>query len=413
MPLSIAPHHEKPSLRPVEAVPLGSGRYAGRVGLRDRAGLAEGLVVVANAAIGVLCQFDGTRTLVELSAHTGVHIDALLEFVRRLDEAGLLEGPAAQARLTALRAGFDALDALPIRAAADFTPAEIDLTLQSARSSPRGQDVCALVDSSGPLAGIVVPHLDLERGRANYGLGWLAVEHAAARGQRWDRVIILGTNHFGSSTGVAMCPKAWNTTHGQVPLDAALAQAMTDRIGPTLTDGRLDHLREHSLELQMPFIMHLLGPVPVLGFMVHDPTVNAGASYDGRGVALDIFLAALGEALRCAGGSSLVVASADLAHVGTEFGDAEANTPASLASVDRHDRAHLAMLERGQIDAFVDSMSRLGNPTKWCTLGGMAALWKLPPDAHFHLLSYQQCGDESGSCCVTSAAMTCFDDHCG
>lgn len=404
----IAPHLEKPSLRPVEAVPLGSGRYAGRVGLRDRTSVAEGVVVVSAAALDLLARFDGTRTLIELSAHTGVPIDVLLEFVRRLDEAGLLEGPAALARLAEMRARFDALDALPIRAADDFTPAALQRVLNSARSSSRGQDVCALVDSSGPLSGIVVPHLDLERGQENYGLGWLAVERAAAVGQRWDRVIVLGTNHFGSSTGVAMCPKPWSTTHGQVPLDAALAQAMTDRIGPTLTEGRLDHLREHSLELQMPFIMHLLGPVPALGFLVHDPTVKAGASYDGRGVALDSFTAALNDALCSVGGTSLLIASADLSHVGTEFGDTESNTPESLAGVERHDRGHLAMLERNLIDPFLDSMTRLSNPTKWCTLGGMTAYWRRLPEATCKLLGYRQSKDELGSCCVTSAAMASF-----
>jgi len=244
-------------------------------------------------------------------------------------------------------------------------------------------------------------------------LSYAAVDYwlSDCNGKRPDRVIVFGTNHFGAGTGVVMADKDQQTTAGVVHSDHELAQVLCEALGERLTEARLDHLREHSVELQLPWIRRVIGEVPVLGFLVHDPSVILGASYDGRGVALDEFIEALRGGLGKLGGRTLFVASADLSHIGPEFGDTEINDSKRLEVVGKHDITHLGMLVSGEIDEFLGSMTQNHNATKWCTLGGLAALWQMVPElSEPRLLHYHQAVKHPGyedltRCCVTSASM--------
>ncbi|MFW5653432.1 MAG: hypothetical protein ACOC0P_05245, partial [Planctomycetota bacterium] len=57
---------------------------------------------------------------------------------------------------------------------------------------------------------------------------------------------------------------------------------------------------------------------------------------------------------------------------------------------------------------FLNSMVRCQNQTRWCTLGGMAAVCELLDGTRPRLLQYEQAIDspDMGACCVTSAAMS-------
>src|SRR5262249_15457738 len=178
----------------------------------------------------------------------------------------------------------------------------------------------------------VAPHIDYPRGWLNYAAVWGRLRVA----DRPDRVVILGTNHFGESTGVCGCDKGYESPLGVSEVDTQLLESLKNALGADnaakLLANRYDHEREHSVELQIPWIQHCLGAddsgafCRVLGVLVHDPTVNNGESYDGKGLALPVFIDALKNALALVGGRTLIVASADLSHVGPAFGD-----PQSLA----------------------------------------------------------------------------------
>ena len=69
--------------------------------------------------------------------------------------------------------------------------------------------------------------------------------------------VVLCPNHTGRGEAAALDPSdAWRTPLGDVPVDRALA----DRIESLAPSLRLDaeaHRREHSLEVQLPFLQHL------------------------------------------------------------------------------------------------------------------------------------------------------------
>ncbi|MFG0330568.1 MAG: AmmeMemoRadiSam system protein B [Phycisphaerales bacterium] len=383
-------HLEFPRLRPIEAIPMehdGQKLFA----LRDPSQRSEHMLAVSEAAMYVAQHFDGSNSISTLAGALRVSDETLRPLVEQLDAALFLHGPTFERFARDQRDAFDRLERLPVRAAEDFTADRIE----------RAFDAAPTPTLRGEVVGLVAPHLDFERGAANYAAAWRSVSHVP------DRVIVLGTNHFGGGDGVTMCRKGFDTPLGPLRCDDEFARRLLDRLGPALVEHEIDHAREHSVELQMPWIRRAIGEVPVLGFLVHDPTVNDGRSYTGSGVGLDDFVQAVRQETQGANDVTLFVASADLSHVGLQFGDSTPNSPERLAEVERHDRTHLDLLLGNKVDRFVDSMKESRNHTRWCTLGGMTALWKIIPDATAELVRYEQSIDEpeDGVCCVTSAAI--------
>jgi AmmeMemoRadiSam system protein B len=73
------------------------------------------------------------------------------------------------------------------------------------------------------------------------------------------RFIILCPNHTGAGHFAAInSAGAWRTPLGDVPVDAILAAELM-RHAPSLTEDWRAHAREHSLEVQLPFLQVLLG----------------------------------------------------------------------------------------------------------------------------------------------------------
>jgi AmmeMemoRadiSam system protein B len=72
------------------------------------------------------------------------------------------------------------------------------------------------------------------------------------------RFIILGPNHTGLGSEFSMMASgSWRTPLGPVRIDTGLARAL-ERHGLAEEDG-LAHAREHSIEVQLPFLQHRFG----------------------------------------------------------------------------------------------------------------------------------------------------------
>jgi len=72
-------------------------------------------------------------------------------------------------------------------------------------------------------------------------------------------LIILGPNHTGLGSPVAMMGEgAWETPLGVVEIDGELAQAIF-KASDIIDVDEIAHLREHSIEVQLPFLQYLYG----------------------------------------------------------------------------------------------------------------------------------------------------------
>jgi len=118
------------------------------------------------------------------------------------------------------------------------------------------------------------------------------------------RFIILCPNHTGRGEALAVMSEGeWLTPLGKAPLDSALAGTLK-RHYDLLREDSYAHLREHALEVQLPFLQNLL---PEFSFV---PIAVGTTRYE--------VLEGLGEtiaaAIQEAGEPVLVVASSDMNH---------------------------------------------------------------------------------------------------
>jgi MEMO1 family protein len=100
--------------------------------------------------------------------------------------------------------------------------------------------------------GAVVPHAGLM-----YSGHVAAAFYALAELPR--RLVILCPNHTGFGHPAAINREgSWRTPLGGAKIDTPLADALMSR-APILADDWRAHAREHSLEVQLPFLQQLLG----------------------------------------------------------------------------------------------------------------------------------------------------------
>jgi predicted class III extradiol MEMO1 family dioxygenase len=189
------------------------------------------------------------------------------------------------------------------------------------------------------------------------------------------------------------------------------------RLGDKVFANRYDHEHEHSIELQLPWIQHVFGPdekgefPKVFGALIHDPSVNSGESYDGKGISLQSFVDALREVIGELPGQTLIVSSADLSHAGPAFGDQQAlagEEPPAIegrTKVFKHDREMIELLVQNKPAELVAAMAWMQNPTRWCSIGNLVATMMVTKPSNVRLLNYSAAMDEAGTTMVSSASM--------
>ncbi len=118
------------------------------------------------------------------------------------------------------------------------------------------------------------------------------------------RVIVLGPNHTGRGVPLALHPVGeWRTPLGLVTIDAEMSRRLLEECTELREDTRA-HAREHSLEVQIPFLQ-ALAP----GFTFSAVCVGT-ADYS----ALESLGHAMARAAQSLAGPFLIVASSDMTH---------------------------------------------------------------------------------------------------
>ena len=173
--------------------------------------------------------------------------------------------------------------------------------VEAAFLHPQGPGALPRVDPHGPrrLAGLVVPHAGLAYSGPVAAHAYAAL---AADGQP-DTAVIIGPNHAGLGPAVAVSlAAAWRTPLGEVPVARDLAEALLAGLAAA-APSEVAHEREHSLEVQLPFLQYLYGAAVAVVPVVMSDQRPAVAQ-------------ALGEALAAAltGRNAVIIASTDLNH---------------------------------------------------------------------------------------------------
>jgi AmmeMemoRadiSam system protein B len=148
----------------------------------------------------------------------------------------------------------------------------------------------------GPIGAVIAPHAGM---LFSGGVGAHAYKAVAA--QSYDVAVLVGPSHFVGFEGVALFPEgAFATPLGEVRIDDRGARAIS--ASSTIRTLPHAHQREHSLEMQLPFLRRVLPDVPIVPLLIGHQTRET--------------IVALGDALARAfeGRRALLVASTDLSH---------------------------------------------------------------------------------------------------
>jgi len=168
----------------------------------------------------------------------------------------------------------------------------------------------AATDVEGDLTAIIAPHAGLI-----YSGPVAAHAYRLLRNRTFDVAVLVGPSHFVGFEGVSIYPSGgFETPFGVVPIDAGCAAAIAAATA-VVVDRPAAHAREHSLEMQLPFVAHLAPGLPIVPLVMGHQTREVAFALGG----------ALAAALR--GRKALLVASTDLSH----YHDAE--TAAALDAV--------------------------------------------------------------------------------
>src|SRR5689334_2501375 len=292
--------------------------------IRDPFRFSDAMLIIPPLLVECLHCFDGKQTALDLRAAL-VRVSGNLQvgeleqhLIDTLSSAGFLEDQQF-ARMEQERRNlfFEQAVRLPAHAGSAY-PAEPDPLRETMQRYLAGAPEFA--ETNGDLFAIAAPHVSPEGGwqsyRAAYSL--LKPEH------RERTFVILATSHYGTPERFGLTRKNFETPLGTAITDTRLVDWLAERGGSSVEMEDFCFSFEHTVEFQVVFLQHVLGPdvriLPILCGPFAKSLYQGGNPEDDDGVKR--FLDALGELRDLHGDRLFWVLGVDMAHMGSRYGDA-------------------------------------------------------------------------------------------
>lgn len=410
----------KPAMRPLDIRPLTQDGEAFLM-LIDNDGFA------ANAAVpqllaNLLALFDGTRDIGQIIADyqklggEELPISFLEKTIADLDENFMLDSPRFRAKLEDRRIEYSNSSARVAAFAGRAYPEdESELRPLLDGYAAQSNTLNAPQKPRGEIKGCVVPHIDFARGGVVEALAYRDLKN-----EDFDVLVVLGIAHSGVRYPFCTTTKSYDTPLGVCKTDIEFVHALQNRVGTKLTDEEIAHQNEHSIEFVAVWLQHIFGTsstrsapriVPILCGGFHRETRTKTSPMQNSEVLQ--FITALRETVgewESKGSKVGMVASVDLSHVGSRFGDERRLSYERLLEIETEDRAFLACAEIGNADAIHQSMAKDNNARNVDAHPALYTLFAAFPAWRAQLLAYDQAFDEAANSVVSFAAMTIYED---
>jgi AmmeMemoRadiSam system protein B len=367
--------------------------------------LFEHQVVLPPLAFVVASFLDGRREAADVRAQIKEHLkvdvttDEIETVVRDLEHHLLLESARTRERRQQIGEEFSKL---PSRAAqfVEGTAEEVTGRLEGYFSGEAGSGkIGARRDE--PLAGILAPHIDFNRGGLCYSF---AYRELAERSDA-ELYVILGVAHLSPPNPFVVTSKDYETPLGTLTTDRDAVAALEKRLGKRIYDYEPVHRSEHSVEFQAVFLKHAR---PQAKFTVVPILCSAfeqwcGGSSPSTAAEIEDVLAALRESV--SGRRVCYVAGVDFAHVGPVFGDEVEVNQELIQWMMAGDTRGLQTIAEGNAEAFWNSVVSDGNKRHVCGLSATYATLRLLDDAEGKVHKYGFAPDPGGGM-VSFASMS-------
>lgn len=166
----------------------------------------------------------------------------------------------------------------------------------------------------------------------------------------FDRVLLIGPSHRAHVEGIALSSAAaFATPFGRVPVDQAATDALI-AADPLFHIDDSGHAQEHGLEVELPFLHHLVPDFRIVPMVVLNRHLDRAAVQRAARVLADTVL----------DDHTVLVVSSDFTHYGERFG----YTPFPVAEAPRRlpelDGGAMAAITAGDPAAFQDYVAATG-----------------------------------------------------
>ncbi|MBI2876856.1 MAG: AmmeMemoRadiSam system protein B [Candidatus Tectomicrobia bacterium] len=242
---------------------------------------------------------------------------------------------------------------------------QVDTLLQAAPS----------VQLPGSLRALIVPH-------AGYAYSGRCAAHAyrALADRQYRRVIVLAPSHYGGFRGGSILPVSYyETPLGLVEVDQEAVRSL--RAHPLIGVQVEAELREHSLEIQLPFLQRSLSGFKLVPLLIGQ-------------LAREEYPVLAGEIQRQVDDHTLLIASSDFTHYGPRFGylPFDREIPYRIWMLDSH---ALARIQERDVEGFLHYVADTGATI--CGFRPIALLLQsLPEDVRGQVLDYYSSGEMTG-----------------
>jgi len=386
---------ENPKIRWLDAQPVETeGREM--ILLNDAEGVIESALAVSKDVLFLLSLMDGTRSLRDIQVQYMrtygqlIYLERLEEIVTAMDQNFLLFNERYRSHLAQLKSEYENN---PVRKPAC-----------AGRSYPENRmELLTLLDEmfrnatrlpcTGDIGAILAPHMDYARGVDVY-----KETYCNLRGSEAPLFVILGTCHRPMEKLWSISLKDFSTPLDIIPISKNLQRLIRQNSVLKEYVDEWPHKNEHSIELQLPLIQfNMPGDfeiLPILTGSMHEYITGEKNINDGL---LAELVTNLRKVLKHYGKPYIIVAGADLAHIGTQFGDSFPLDAVALAGSRAADEKILSCIREANAQAFFETIRAERDSRRICGLTPIFFMLRLIETARVEIVGYKQWTDGQSS----------------
>jgi len=365
--------------------------------LKDAEGIMENHLVVSKDLVFFLSLMDGTRSLRDIQAEymkaSGelLYIEHIRQLVEDMDKNLLLFSEHFKQHLAGLRETYENDPVRKPYLAGKSYPANrmellvfLDEMFRTARNETQ----------KARITGMLAPHIDYERGTEVY-----RDTYSSLKGQEKSLLIIFGTSHYPTDKIWSISSKSFSTPLDIMPNSEEFCRLIKNNDVLKNYIDEWPHRNEHSIELQLPLIQFMIQNdfeiFPVLTGSFHEyinGNKNIETDFELKHI-IDNFKSVLAEY----GKPYVIISGADLAHIGTQFGDKYGLDAIALGQSKAKDDEILRCISNVDADSFFKTIQNEGDRRRICGLTPIYFQLKLLEGSTGRIVSYKQWTDGQSS----------------
>ena len=405
-----------PKLRNINIFPVqNSGQTL--LCLQDPQNISEKALFLSPPLYLIVSLFDGQHSILDIQAEymrrfrEFLYTEKLQEIINQLDENLFLEGERFQEALRQKEEDFKKASFREVIFAGksyEGDPDGLRAQLEGYFKGASGPGSLGENKGTNGLKGVVAPHIDFQRGGFCY---------AFAHREIWERnsspcFIIFGTAHTPMENPFCLTRKDFITPLGALNVDRELVDAIQSRCPDDLFKDEGVHRSEHSIEFQCVFLRYLYPEpiprkiVPILSGSFHEAIEKGISPMELEPIRQ--FIDALKEAVSSLGREVCYIASADLSHIGLQFGDREGISEYGLRVLSQEDQEMLEYAEKMDGEGFFLSILKEGDRRRICGFPAIYSMLKILEAKEGRLLKYGQAFTPETQSVVTFASLAFY-----